>query len=225
MPECPTCFSNTGDSRFDSLSRGISQGATGEGGVPEKSHPGAKSFILISMQEAKPGPKVEIGRWDERVRSRPEAVDTPLGQLEALAWILDSSIPVPGTRCRVGLDAVIGLVPVVGDIIGAALSTYILFMASRQGVPRVTLLRMGFNITLEAVVGLIPIAGDLFDFAWKANRRNVELLRAHIQDPARARKGDAIFAAGFMLIAVAVLGLLAWGGFLLGRKLWGLFAS
>lgn len=175
------------------------------------------------MNERKPAPKVEVGRWDEKDRPRPEDAGTPLGQLEALAWILDSSIPVPGTRFRVGLDAVIGLIPVVGDVVGAALSTYILYMAARQGIPRVTLLRMGFNVTLEAVVGLIPFAGDLFDFAWKANRRNVELLRAHIQDPERARKGDAIFAAGFMLIAVAVLGLLAWGGFLLGRKLWGLF--
>jgi hypothetical protein len=177
------------------------------------------------MNEGKSGPKVEVGRWDEKDRSRPEDANTPLGRLESLAWLLDSSIPVPGTRFRVGLDALIGLIPVVGDVVGAALSTYILFMASRQGVPRVTLLRMGFNVTLEAVVGLIPFAGDLFDFAWKANRRNVDLLRAHIQDPARARKGDAIFAAGFMLIAAAVLGLLAWSGFLLGRKLWGLFAS
>jgi uncharacterized protein DUF4112 len=110
-------------------------------------------------------------------------------------------------------------------LIGAALSTYILFMAARQGVPRVTLLRMGFNVTLEAVVGLIPFVGDVFDFAWKANRRNVELLRAHIQDPDRARNGDAVFAAGFLLIAVAVLGLLAWGGFLLGRTLMGVFAG
>ena len=177
------------------------------------------------MQDVEKKPKVEVGRWDEKDRRRPEDAGTPLGQLEALAWILDSSIPVPGTRFRVGVDAVIGLIPVVGDLIGAALSTYILFMAARQGVSRVTLLRMGFNVTLEAVVGLIPFAGDVFDFAWKANRRNVELLRAHITDPARARKGDAIFAAGFLLFAVAVLGLLAWGGFLLGRKLIGAFGG
>lgn len=177
------------------------------------------------MREARMKPKVEVGRWDEKDRSRPEDANTPLGQLEALAWILDSSIPVPGTRLRVGLDAVIGLIPVIGDVVGAALSTYILFMSARQGVPRVTLLRMGFNVTLEALVGLIPFVGDVFDFAWKANRRNVELLRAHIADPSRARRGDAMFAAVFILFAAAVLGLLAWGGFLLGKRIVGLFQA
>ncbi|HKP97812.1 MAG TPA: DUF4112 domain-containing protein [Fibrobacteria bacterium] len=167
-----------------------------------------------------PKPAVEVGRWDERGPGGPgsrTAPQTPLANLEALAWLLDSSIQVPGTNFRIGLDSIVGMVPVIGDVIGAALSTYILAMSARMGVPRVTLLRMGFNITLEAVVGLVPFAGDLFDFAWKANRRNVALLRAHVEDPTGARRGDWVFASLFLLLVIAVLALLGWAGFSLGR--------
>ncbi len=170
-------------------------------------------------------PKVEVGRWDERDprQSAPSEASTPLGRLEFLAWVLDSSIPVPGTSFRVGVESLIGLIPGIGDAIGVALSSFILIMAARMGVPRVTLLRMGFNVALEGLVGIVPIAGDLFDFAWKANRRNVELLRAHVEHPVRARKVDWIFATVFLLGIAALLGLLAWGGFLLGRAVLRLF--
>jgi hypothetical protein len=180
-------------------------------------------------------PKVEVGRWQDREqrtgadpRFDPRAkgdAGTPLGQLEILAWALDSSIAIPGTAFRVGLDSLIGLVPVIGDVIGMALSSYILFMAAKLGVPRVTLLRMGFNVALEGVVGLIPLAGDVFDMAWKANRRNVDLLRAHLENPSRARKGDWLFASLLLLGVVALLGLLAWAGFLIGRAVVGLFSA
>jgi hypothetical protein len=169
--------------------------------------------------------KVEIGRWDEKDPRRSRGAETPLGRLETLAWVLDSSIAVPGTNFRIGIDALIGLVPVLGDVIGVAFSTYILVMAAKMGVPRVTLLRMGFNVTLEAVVGVIPFVGDAFDFVWKANKRNVELLRAHVTDPDRARKGDWLFAAAFLIFTAAVLGALGWGGFLLGRTVVGWFAG
>jgi hypothetical protein len=170
--------------------------------------------------------KVEVGRWDERDPGRAARGAGPgLQALEALAWVLDSSIPVPGTRFRIGLDGLLGLVPVVGDLLGTLLSAYILVQAARMGVPRVTLLRMGFNVTLEAVVGMVPVAGDLFDFAWKANQRNVELLRAHARDPGRARRGDWAFASLFILFVLAAAGLLGWGTFALGRALLGLFGG
>jgi Domain of unknown function (DUF4112) len=131
--------------------------------------------------------------------------------LEILAWLLDSSIAVPGTNFRVGLDSLIGLIPLIGDAIGMALSSYILFMAAKLGVPRVTLLRMGFNVTLEGVVGLVPVAGDLFDMAWKANRR--------------ARKGDWLFAALLLVGVAALLGLLGWATFAIGRYVWSLLPA
>src|SRR3954468_23500746 len=141
--------------------------------------------------------RVEIGRWDEADSRSAPALAEEVRQLEAFAWLLDSSIPVPGTRLRIGLDPLIGLIPVVGDLVGMLFSAYILVRAARLGIPRVTLMRMGFNVTLESVVGLVPIAGDAFDFWWQANRKNVELLKAHLNDPGRARRGDWLFALLF----------------------------
>jgi hypothetical protein len=188
---------------------------------------------------------VEVGRWQDRERRTGAGpggpggpgmdprldprtkgdAGSPVGRLDILAWALDSSIAIPGTAFRVGLDSLIGLIPVIGDVIGMALSSYILFMAAKLGVPRVTLLRMGFNVALEGIVGLVPLAGDVFDMAWKANRRNVDLLRAHLENPSRARKGDWLFAALLLLGVVALLGLLAWAGFALGRAMLGLFSA
>lgn len=174
-------------------------------------------------------PKVEVGRWGDRDRGpqgpRPgpggggDRREAFLARLESLAWLLDSSIKLPGLNYRVGLDAIIGLIPGIGDLVGTALSTYILVSASRMGIPRATLLRMGFNVLLEALVGLIPFVGDLFDFAWKANKRNIELIKAHLDDPARSRKEDLAFATLFLLVAAGVLGLLGWGMFRLGAAL------
>jgi hypothetical protein len=169
--------------------------------------------------------RVEIGRWDEAEPRRTAALAEEVRRLEAFAWLLDSSIPVPGTRLRIGLDPLIGLIPVVGDLAGMLFSAYILVRAARLGIPRVTLLRMGFNVTLETVVGMIPIAGDAFDFWWQANRKNVELLKAHLNDPGRARRGDWLFALLFLLGAAALLFLLGWGGLALGRAVLGLFAG
>jgi hypothetical protein len=174
---------------------------------------GVRKFYLTSM----PKTTVEVGRWDQRGPTSSTDPQSALKGLEALAWLLDNSIRIPGTRFRIGVDSLIGVVPVIGDAIGALLSTYILVMSAKMGVPRVTLLRMGFNITLEAVVGVVPLVGDLFDFAWKANRRNVVLLRAHVENPSQARRGDWLFAGLFLLFVLAVLGLLGWAGFSLGR--------
>src|SRR3954466_7379955 len=90
-----------------------------------------------------------------------------------LAWLLDSSIPIPGTRLTIGLDALIGLLPFIGDLIGVALSSYILAEANRMGVGRAILTRMAFNVAIEGVVGIVPLFGDAFDATWKANQKNV----------------------------------------------------
>ena len=164
-------------------------------------------------------PKVEVGRWDDRDPRNGADSGTSLAPLEALAWLLDSSIQIPGSRFRIGVESLLGLVPIVGDAIGALISTYILVAAARMGVPRVTLLRMGFNVAVEAVVGLIPFAGDLFDFGWKANLRNVALLRAHADNPGRARRGDWVFAAFFVAGIAGLLCLMGWAAYLIGRAL------
>ncbi|HEY8553711.1 MAG TPA: DUF4112 domain-containing protein [Burkholderiales bacterium] len=100
------------------------------------------------------------------------------GRLRRLAWLLDSSIRVPGTRFTFGLDAILGLFPVLGDLLGVIVSSYIVLEAARLGAPGALLARMLLNIAIEGVLGALPVAGDVFDAVWKANQRNVELLDA-----------------------------------------------
>lgn len=116
--------------------------------------------------------------------------EASLARLEKLAFLLDSAFVIPGTGRRVGLDAVMGLVPVVGDFAGVVLSSYILYEARRLGVPRHVLGRMAMNVAFDGVVGLVPVAGDLFDAAFKANRRNVRLLRTHLERTGKVRPAE-----------------------------------
>src|SRR5215204_5778739 len=107
----------------------------------------------------------------------PDATDARarMQRLKSMAWLLDNSIPLPG-GFRVGFDAIIGLVPGVGDAIGALISVFILNEARSLGAPRSVLVRMSGNVLLETIIGSIPLAGDLFDAAFKANMRNIALL-------------------------------------------------
>jgi hypothetical protein len=98
-----------------------------------------------------------------------------------LATLLDAAIGIPGTRWRIGLDSLLGLVPAVGDALAALLSAYLVFEAARLGVSKGTLVRMVCNIVLDLGLGSVPVAGDVFDFLYKANQRNVRLLEAEIR--------------------------------------------
>jgi hypothetical protein len=100
--------------------------------------------------------------------------------LDLLSHLLDDFLRIPGTQIRFGLDGIIGLIPGVGDIIGAMASWIIILAAWLRGVPRVTLARMLANVAIETIVGTIPVLGDAFDIAWKANRRNFALLERSI---------------------------------------------
>ena len=132
-------------------------------------------------------------------------------RLARLAWLLDSSIPIPGTRFTIGLDAIVGLIPFIGDLIGVLASSIILAEANRLGVSRAIMTRMAFNVAVEGVVGIVPFIGDLFDAGWKANQKNVALLTAWMDQPHQAERGSRRFvvllAAGLVaLIAVCSLG-------------------
>ena len=116
--------------------------------------------------------------------------EASLLRLEKLAFLLDSAFVIPGIGRRVGLDAVMGLVPIVGDFAGVALSSYILYEARRLGVPKHVLGRMAMNVAFDGVIGIVPLAGDLFDAAFKANLRNVRLLRKHLERTGKVRPAE-----------------------------------
>lgn len=97
-----------------------------------------------------------------------------------VARFLDNSVGVPGTKYRFGADAVLGIVPVIGDMLSGLLSLYIVFEAIRAGVSRRTIAQMCLNIVLDTVVGSIPAIGTLFDAVWKSNERNVSLLERRL---------------------------------------------
>jgi len=149
----------------------------------------------------------------ESVRS-PET-EQKVKELQQLAWLLDSSIPVPGTRLTVGLDALIGLFPFLGDLIGVLLSSYIVSQAARLGAPRSVLQRMAFNVAMEGVIGIVPFAGDLFDAAFKANQRNVRVLADWLDQPKRTERASKTFGALLILGVVALLALIGAGSYFL----------
>ncbi len=105
-----------------------------------------------------------------------------LGQLaQALAQLLDSSLTIPGTTIKIGLDPLLGLIPGIGDLISNAIGSSLLFLATKAGVPRIVILRMSFNIFINMVVGAIPIIGDLFSIWFKSNLQNAQILHRHCQ--------------------------------------------
>lgn len=144
--------------------------------------------------------------WKEEIRNRNEI----RRRLNRLAWLLDSSIPIPGTRLSIGIDALIGLVPFIGDLAGVLLSSTILIEAARLGVGRSLLARMALNVAVEGLAGLVPFAGDVFDAAWKANQRNVRLLNQWLDQPQRAQRSSVLLVAGLVagLVALVVVLLL-----------------
>jgi hypothetical protein len=143
-----------------------------------------------------------------------------LKRLDSLAYLLDNSIPIPGTGARVGIDALIGLVPGIGDVAGTAMSAYIVMQAARMGAPASVVARMVMNVGVETVVGSIPFLGDLFDAGWKANARNIKLLRAVVDQPGTARRSSraVVIGAGLaLLLILAVIGVVA---FAVVRAMW-----
>jgi hypothetical protein len=134
----------------------------------------------------------------------PDPQNRRVAHLGSLAYVLDNSIPIPGTGMRVGLDAVIGLIPGFGDVAGGALSAYIVVQAARLGTPVPVLLRMLMNLLVEVFVGAVPVLGDLFDAGFKANVRNLKLLENSLGDAKGARRSSLAVVLG-VLIAVLLL--------------------
>lgn len=144
-----------------------------------------------------------------------------LKRLKRVRWIarwLDRAIAIPGTKIRLGLDAVMGVLPVGGDVLGTILSMYVIVEAAQLGAPQNLLLQMAANVAVDLGIGTVPVAGDFIDIFWQSNARNLELLEDHLAARGEVIEPDASVPWGLvigllvllLLGAIATLSLTAW---------------
>jgi len=145
--------------------------------------------------------------------------DERLRWVERIAYLMDSQFRLPGTRFRFGLDPLLGLVPIVGDLSTTVVSIALLLTMLRHGASGAIVVRMALNILIDTVVGAIPILGNVFDFTFKSNERNVALLRRHYAEGRHAGSGKGLVAL-LLLGFVVVSGLVAWGSVALIHWVW-----
>ena len=153
-----------------------------------------------------PAFKFEETELERADRKQPATIDK---NIERLGWLMDDLFRIPVLGWRFGLDAVIGLVPALGDTTTSLVSLYILASAVRYRVPKITLLRMGLNIGIDYALGSVPVVGDLFDAYWKSNQMNVALLKRRAQVSAaeieKGRASDWLFVGGIILVLLGLL--------------------
>lgn len=136
--------------------------------------------------------------------------DARLRWVEHVARLMDSQFQLPGTKFRFGLDPLLGLIPIVGDLSTFAVSAILVLTMMRHGASRNVKIRMVLNIFIDSVLGAIPLIGNVFDFAWKANDRNVALLRKHYQAGKHQGSGTGLLIVVFLVLFL-LLGLISWG--------------
>lgn len=129
---------------------------------------------------------------------------TALPAVRAMANVMDRAVTIPGTRVSFGLDALLGLIPGVGDTVSSLIGSYIILVAHRLGAPTSVLLRMVLNQGIDALIGLIPFAGDLLDIGFKANLKNARLLEETLEDPRRAGRASRWVVVGLLLAVFAI---------------------
>ncbi|GAB3638672.1 hypothetical protein GCM10027422_42620 [Hymenobacter arcticus] len=145
--------------------------------------------------------------------------DERLRWVERVARLLDSQFRLPGTRFRFGLDPLLGLIPIVGDLSTTVVSVALLLTMLRHGASGALAVRMALNILLDTVVGAIPILGSVFDFTYKSNERNVALLRRHYAEGRHSGSGKGLIIL-ILVLFVVVAGLVGWGSVALLHWLW-----
>jgi hypothetical protein len=170
-----------------------------------------------------------VSRTNPRVEieSRGIIADDPTSRLRrvrVLAQLLDNSITIPGTGRKIGLDPIVGLIPGIGDLIGAVLSAYIILEAARADVSGFMLVRMVTNVAFDTLLGAIPVVGDVFDAMWKSNVKNVSLLERHLSKRVSASTHGRGHSAGAIVLTVIALLVIIGVGLLLGifaaRLIW-----
>jgi hypothetical protein len=144
----------------------------------------------------------------------PRRAPRQLGSARRVARLLDRSFRVPGTSFRFGLDPLLGLLPVGGDVLGALGSGWILYVAWRNGAPAGMIGRMLVNVLVDTLVGSVPVLGDLFDAGWKSNSRNLAMLERWLgEEGSRGRQSAALLVGlvvALILLLAAVVGLVWW---------------
>lgn len=131
-------------------------------------------------------------------------------KLRTISWLFDELIRIPGTNIRFGADALLGLLPGGGDLLGGAVSSYAILIAARLGAPPAIIARMAMNIGIDALIGVIPLLGDIFDVGWKANRRNADLLEQYMRNPMKAKRSSMVMVAVVLIALFALLLGIAW---------------
>jgi Domain of unknown function (DUF4112) len=119
--------------------------------------------------------------FETDIAAQQKDIQAAYERIAQLSRVMDSMIGIPGTNVRIGFDALLGLIPVVGDVLSQAISTYLIWEARKLGVSRFTMARMVGNTLVDTIVGAIPFAGDLFDVAFRANMKNLRLLERHLE--------------------------------------------
>lgn len=146
-----------------------------------------------------------------RIRQLTTGQAQRLDALKKVSQLLDSAFLVPGTSYRIGLDPILGLVPLLGDLVSPLFTIGLIWQARELDVPKVVQLRMILNVAIDTLVGMVPLVGDLFDFAWKANNKNLALLERHAYEEHRASAADWLF----VVLMVLLLGVVAVTPFLI----------
>ncbi|MBE9232086.1 DUF4112 domain-containing protein [Cuspidothrix issatschenkoi LEGE 03284] len=161
----------------------------------------------------------------EQFSITPDGYAPRLKRLRQLSRLLDNMVNIPGTKVGIGLDPIIGLLPIGGDVLGLLFSFYIIIEAAQLGVSTATLARMVMNVIVDSLVGAIPMLGDLFDFAWKANNYNIILLEEALKSPQKNKKADksfmVVFSIGLFFLAIVLIAI----PMILLRILWYLFTG
>jgi hypothetical protein len=144
-------------------------------------------------------------RGDVVGESRAERFAAAERRIGRMTHLLDELIEVPGTSIKVGLDPVIGLIPVAGDALSALAGGWVILEASRFGLPRVVLARMVVNLALDLGIGAIPLLGDAYDLLFRSNSRNLALFRKHALDPAASTRGEQALFIGLGLLIIGIV--------------------
>ena len=134
-----------------------------------------------------------------------EVKEEKLIRLKRLSERLDDTFTIPGTKYKIGIEALIGAVPIIGDLIGGILASYIMYSGVKIGAPPRIIARMAVNIAIDFAIGSIPIIGDLFDLVWKANRKNVELIEDATLDDKEEQKLNYLIITALILVLLGIL--------------------